>query len=190
MYSMQGVDPGIYAEILVQRGARVVGVDVSLKMVRLAKERLGQKAEVHLADLSQPLRFAEDDSFDLVICPLVLSYIEDLRPVYAEFHRVLRRPGLFIFSTGHPFFEYAYSKSNNYFDTERVGCTWRGFGPPVYMPSFRRSLSAEINPLIEVGFVLDRVLEPLPTEEFRESDPEEYKKLLQMPSFICFRARK
>jgi hypothetical protein len=60
----------------------------------------------------------------------------------------------------------------------------------VHMPSFRRSLEATLNPIIEAGFRLEKILEPKPTQEFKEADPEEYAKLLEHPSFLCIRARK
>jgi 2-polyprenyl-3-methyl-5-hydroxy-6-metoxy-1,4-benzoquinol methylase len=42
--------PGIYSEWLIKHGAEVVAVDASLKMVKLAKQRLGGAAEVRQAD--------------------------------------------------------------------------------------------------------------------------------------------
>jgi hypothetical protein len=47
-----------------------------------------------------------------------------------------------------------------------------------------------INPLIETGFMLDKLLEPLPTPEFKQADPEEYEQLMRSPGFLCLRARK
>ncbi|HEU4326442.1 MAG TPA: hypothetical protein VFS21_25095 [Roseiflexaceae bacterium] len=58
------------------------------------------------------------------------------------------------------------------------------------MPTFRRPLSAAINPLLEAGFALDRLLEPQPTEAFRQADPARYARLLLRPTFLCVRARK
>ena len=58
------------------------------------------------------------------------------------------------------------------------------------MPSFRRSLGATLNPIIEAGFILENILEPKPTDEFREADPKGYEKLCQQPSFLCIRAKK
>ena len=60
----------------------------------------------------------------------------------------------------------------------------------IHMPSYRRSLEATLNPIIEAGFRLEKILEPRPTEEFKKADPEEYEKLLEQPSFLCIRARK
>ena len=189
-----GCGPGAYAQILVRRGAKVVGVDVSPKMLRLARERVGDKVEFHLADLTKPMKFLKDRSFDIVVSPLVIPYIRNLKRLFSEFYRVLKSPGVLVFSDGHPFWDYLFfkkkRKSKNYFKTEVVGCTWHGFGVPVYITGYRRPLNALLNPLIEAGFILDSVVEPLPTEEFKKADPVNYHKLMRMPCFICVRARK
>jgi hypothetical protein len=46
------------------------------------------------------------------------------------------------------------------------------------------------NSVSDAGFTLDRVVEPLPTEEFKQQDPEDYERLLKRPSFLCLRAHK
>ena len=183
--------PGVYTEWLIARGAEVVAVDASPKMIELARRRLGETADVRQADLSKPLTFLDTESFDIVLSPLTMEYIEDWYSTFREFHRVLRPTGYFILSVTHPFFDYTYFKSNNYFATELVGSVWKGFDKVrVHMPSFRRSLQATLNPLMEAGFRLERILEPLPTEEFKEADPEDYEELMEQPVFLCIRARK
>ena len=56
------------------------------------------------------------------------------------------------------------------------------------VPTFRRSLTEVFNLLIDAGFNIDRVLEPLPTEAFKAAQPEDYEKLLREPGFMCIRA--
>lgn len=185
-----GCGPGVYSEILLEKGAQVVAVDVSPRMVALAQKRIGDRALVFQADIVQPIPGLFEGSFDLVISPLVLNYIDDLAPVYQQFYFLLKSGGHLVVSLGHPFFDFLYYKSDNYFATEKVGTVWRGFGKPVYVPAYRHSLSAVINPLLETGFILERVLEPLPMEEFKQADPEEYDKLMRYPGFICLRAQK
>lgn len=190
-----GCGPGVYAQWLTERGASVVAVDASPRMVELAKQRLGQRlgqtVDVRRADLSEPLAFLDSSAFDIVLSPLVLEYIEDWHKTFAEFYRVLRPAGHFVFSVTHPFSDYIHFESNNYFATELVGCEWRGFTPVrVHMPSFRRSLGAILNPLIEAGFSLERIVEPKPTKEFKEADPKDYEELSRLPGFLCIRARK
>lgn len=186
-----GCGPGVYSEWLIESGAKVVAIDASPKMVELAKLRLGSTTDVRRADLSKPLTFLDSSSFDVVLSPLVLEYIEDWHSVFAEFYRVLRPDGHLVFSVTHPFFDYNYFKSSNYFETELVGGEWRGFeSVRVFMPSFRRSLSATLDPLVEAGFCLERILEPKPTKEFKKADPKHYEELSQQPCFLCVRARK
>jgi SAM-dependent methyltransferase len=185
-----GCGPGIYAEWLLDRGADVVGVDVSERMVALAGERLGGRGEFVRADLDAPLDFLEDASFDLVLAPLVIDYVREWGPMFRELHRVLRPDGLLVFSVEHPFSDFSYRHMSNYFDVEVVECTWRGFRKPVPVRSLRRPLGRLLNALIEAGFVIDRFHEPRPTEAFREADPEDYVKLMRRPGFLCIRARR
>jgi SAM-dependent methyltransferase len=185
-----GCGPGVYAEWLVERGAVVVGIDVSKRMVAIARERLGDRARILHADLEEPLDFLDDASFDLVLAPLVVDYVRDWRTLFAGFHRLLRPGGWFVLSVEHPFSDFSYRHMTSYFDAETVECTWRGFRNPVPVRSLRRPLGELINALVDSGFMLDRLLEPRPVEEFREADPVEYEKLMRRPGFLCVRARR
>ena len=140
-----------------------MAVDASSSMIELAKKRVGEKVDVRQADLRKPLTFLDSASFDVVLSSLTMAYIEDWHKPFEEFYRVLRPTGQFVLSVSHPLFDYVHYKTKNYFETELVGNEWHGFaGVKVQMPSFRRSLEATLNPLIEAGFRLDRVLEPKP----------------------------
>ncbi len=186
-----GCGSGLYAAWLLDQGATVTGLDASPAMLGHARTRTGGRADLRLHDLSQPMPFLPDAAFDLVVSSLVFHYLEDWRVPLAEFHRVLRPDGLLLFSVGHPMLELRYSPSGAYFQTELTGASWRGFGgEPVYVPFFRRPLTAMTESLYHAGFVVERLIEPQPTEEFRQADPEDYAQLLQMPGFLCFRARR
>lgn len=186
-----GCGPGVFSEWLTAHGAQVVAVDASPRMIELAKRRLGGKVDVRQADLVKPLSFLDSSTFDIVLSPLVLEYIEDWGNTFSEFYRVLRPAGHFVFSVTHPLFDYLYFKSDNYYKTELVTSEWRGFEEVrIQMPSFRRPLEAMINPLIRAGFCLEKVVEPKPTDEFKQADPRHYRELSQQPCFLCIRARK
>lgn len=187
-----GCGPGVYAEWLVERGARVTAVDVTPRMVELTRERLRDRVQALVHDLADPLTFAPDASFDLIVSPLVLEYIPDWVPIFAEFHRVLRPGGFLVFSCGHPGFEfYVLNPSGRYHETEYFELPWKGFQPdPPVVGAWRRPLEKMINPLLDAGLRLDRILEPKPTERFREVDPEHYEKLINRPIFLCVRAVK
>ncbi|PHN04874.1 class I SAM-dependent methyltransferase [Flavilitoribacter nigricans] len=181
--------PGKYAEILLSRGAEVTGFDLSPRMVELAKERnAGTAGRFYVHDLTRPLDKCVDGSFDVVLCALAMHYIEDWTATIREFYRVLKPSGQLILSIEHPFFEYLYFKSETYFATEAVRCTWSGFGKPIEVNSYRRPLSACIGPLTENGFYLDKLLEPKPVPEFEKLDPKHFKELNEFPAFMCLRA--
>jgi SAM-dependent methyltransferase len=144
-----------------------------------------------LANLEQPLDFLENGWFDLVVGPLVMDYVKEWEQVFGEFFRVLKAGGYLVFSMEHPYTKYAdHQENSNYFEIERVEYIWRGFGGAVRVPSYRRPLSAVINPLIRAGFTLEQILEPLPTEEFKQKAPEDYTDLIRRPGFMCVRAVK
>jgi SAM-dependent methyltransferase len=176
--------------VLVEHGAEVVALDVSAKMVGFARRRLGTRATVLQADFSQPLDFLPDASFDVVLSALALDYVADWRAVFGEFHRLLRRAGWFVFSAGHPFADFTRHNDGNYFQTELVEEEWTGFGTPARVRFYRRSLQDVLNPVLEAGFVLERILEPRPTEQFRHAAPDDYEELRRQPGFLCVRAVK
>lgn len=183
-----GCGSGRYAEALVDRGARVVAVDASPEMLAHARDRVGTRATVLHADLAEPLDFADDGEFDLVVSGLTLQYVRDLDHVFDEFARVVRPGGVVVASTHHPFDTSRRADDGDYFAVERTSHVWTGFGDPVEVPSYHRPLAAMLDPLLDAGFALDRLVEPTPTEAFREADPEGYEELSRRPSFLCLRA--
>ncbi|MBZ0281827.1 MAG: class I SAM-dependent methyltransferase [Anaerolineae bacterium] len=187
-----GCGPGTFTEWLLDHGAQVTAFDVTPRMVELVTAKVGTRAErIFQHDLNQPLDFAESESLDLVVCSLVLDYIEDWRPVFREFARVLKPGGAVVASFSSPADDYCIDRMTNYHQTELIGGLWRGFGdPPPYVELYRRPLSAVFNPIIESGLRLDRLLEPLPSPEMQAIDPETYQELMTEPAFLFIRAVK
>lgn len=81
------------------RGARIFAVDFSQAMLDRCTSKQGwlSKTSVVLADAAE-LPF-DDHSIDVVFSNLLLPWIDDPARVAAEVSRVLRKEGLFIFST-------------------------------------------------------------------------------------------
>lgn len=89
---------GRYAEYAASSGHEVVGVDSSPDMLARARARVPD-GEFLLGDLcSLPV---DDDAVDVVVCALALAHVPDLRPVFAEFARVLRPGGHLVTSDIH-----------------------------------------------------------------------------------------
>ncbi len=183
-----GCGRGRYTEWLIERGANVVAVDKSSEMVEQARQRINGRAEVRRADIGTSCDFADDNEFDGVVSGLSLHYVEDWRQAFTEFARLLRPGGFLAFSTHHPLDDYLAFEAENYFETERERMTWSTSGDDISVPFYRRPFSEVINPLVETGFGLEALVEPKPTETFREKKPESYEKRLKYPTFLCVRA--
>src|SRR3712207_5846261 len=69
-----GCGSGPLSAALMAKGATVTGFDASPAMIQLARQRLGEDADLHVADLGRPLPFA-DAAFDDVVMSLVLHYL-------------------------------------------------------------------------------------------------------------------
>src|SRR6476660_2481577 len=91
----------LFAELR-ERGAVISGIDASAGILEVARRRLGDEADLRVADLRDPLPFP-DAAFDDVIASLVLHYLEDWGPTLGEFRRVLVPGGRVIVSVDHPF---------------------------------------------------------------------------------------
>jgi arsenite methyltransferase len=88
-----GTNPCYMAEVY---GCRVIGVDISEKMVEWSRKRVGRKhledrVEFKVAD-AQALPF-EDSLFDAVLCESVTAFTEDKQRVVQEYMRVVKPGG-------------------------------------------------------------------------------------------------
>ncbi len=140
-------------------------------------------------DLVTGLPREADAAYDLAICPLALHYLEDFAPLLSEVKRVLQPGGLFVFSTHHPFVDYGFSPSGNYFLTEKIVDEWDTVGEPVRVEYYRRPLSAILQPLIDAGFLIIELSEGRPEAGMQQSDPESYQRLSTTPGFLFVKCR-
>ena len=156
------------------------------EMLALARVHVaGLAVELLEADLERALPLP-DGAFDVVLCPLVLDYVRDLGATLREFRRVARDDAALVFSMGHPMAEWGWFGDGIYYDIEAVGMHWSGFGEPKpYVGSYRRPLQAILNPLVQTGWRLDRVLEPRSSPEIERADPALHAKLARAPHFLC-----
>jgi len=177
-----GCGPGLYAQELIERGAaRVVGVDASSEMVRLARHRV-PGATFHRQDLQAPLSWAADGEFDAAVMPLVIHHLDDRVSALREAARVLRPGGRLVVSTVHPTGDWL-RLGGSYFAVEKVHERW-GDGWDVSF--WRQPLEATCDEFATSGFLIKRLHEPRPSAQMRERFPEEAAKLDVSPGFIVF----
>lgn len=190
-----GCGSGICTEKLARAGGHIRAFDVTPEMTALARARCaGLDVDIQEGDMSKPLDWIADGRVDGVLCSLALDYVKNLQPVFAEFHRVTRPGGWLVFSMGHPMRDWTDVRTRGqktYFETNRWGMYWGGFGEPnPYVESYRRPLGDILNGLSGTGWTLDRFVEPLPVAEMQTVDPRHFAELSLAPAFICVRARR
>jgi len=182
-----GCAAGHLSAKLAERGADVLGIDLSQSMIGLAREKYGEHARFERADLAKPLDFLEDDSIDVITASLVMHYLLDWGPTLGEFRRVLRPGGALVMSVHHPE-DWHWFDRPSYFRTEQVTDEFPMGGRPHEVSFYRRPLSKTFGALRQAGFAVDEIAEPMPVPECRDMAPGAYERLTTKPQFLYFRA--
>jgi ubiquinone/menaquinone biosynthesis C-methylase UbiE len=185
-----GCGAGPLTSWLVDHGATVTAMDVSSEMVRLARQRVADRATFVVANLEHPLAFASDGAFDLVVASLVLHYVKDWEAVLREFARVLRPGGEVVFSTHHPTMDWRLHSFDDYFAVKQVSEIWTKGSGDYEVTFWRRPLTAMTAAIAAAGFVITQLVEPQPVPELESLDPANYELLRTEPRFLFFRLRR
>lgn len=175
---------GRVARYLAAGTARVVGVDLSGKLLAIARryEAASPSGVAYLRADAQDGATIRDAVFDGVICHMALMDIPDLAATIGTASRILRPGGWFIFSTFHPCYQTPTSGEG----TDRYGALcrtingywdegyWRAAdrpGPPGQIGAYHRTLSTYVNTLLGAGFALEAVSEPQAPPRLVEQRP-------------------
>lgn len=185
-----GCGPGVYAQFLHEHGADVTCIDESAQMLKLVKEKLGDDAKCYSCDLSKGLPDQLDNDFDLVICPLVIHYIENPGKLFLDIGRVLKPGGYFVFSTIHPLLDAQFSPSGSYLRQEYVTEELSIIGDPVEVSFYRRPLSMLFGWLAGAGMCVLDLREGTPIIEMKKRSPLHYERLQKNPSFIFLKCQR
>lgn len=191
---------GEHCRMFVERGAeKVVGIDISSKMLDVAKQ---ENSDPKIEYLNLPMEEIDqiNESFDVVVSSLALHYVEDFARVVRNVYTLLDTDGSFVFSQEHPLVtchsggsrwtrdqngEKKHVNLANYGVEGERETTWFVDHVKVY----HRTFSNIVNTLLEAGFSVEQMIEPLPTPELLECYPD-YKDLLHKPDFLLIKAKK
>jgi len=190
---------GYYARMLHEIGYKVSGVDISEKMIEVARGK-SPGIEYHCSDAAD-MPFLTSDFFDLTVCSMGLIDTPDLGGTLKEIHRVMKPGGCLIVSIIHPCFDRPrtgawvkdsegrklHFKVDNYMREETITINWdmKRLKYPFETIGYHRTMSTYLNALIENGLCIDKVLEPY-LDQNGEIDEEEFR----VPNFLIVRCRK
>jgi SAM-dependent methyltransferase len=168
---------------LADQGASVVGVDLSARLLDMARAHEASKPrgiDYRQVD-ARTLAGFDQTSFDGVLCFMALMDIADLGPTLESVARVLRPGGWFVFAILHPCYNTPRSGELDSSDglVRTVGSYfverhWRSdarIGPPGKVGAYHRTLSTYINGLIGVTLRIERIAEPVASGPRAERRP-------------------
>lgn len=96
-----GCGPGLFSLLAARRGAQVLGIDGSERMIALCRESAAESGMGNLAFDVADIAALDDRaarSLDVILCSSVLEYIPDLDQQLARFARLVRPGGTLIVS--------------------------------------------------------------------------------------------
>lgn len=97
-----GCGNGFLSHQLAQTAKKVVGIDVSGKLLQYAAtNKKGENVSFKKADLTQKLSF-QDSQFDIVVSVMVLQYLPQISRFASECSRILKPEGKLIVVIDHP----------------------------------------------------------------------------------------
>lgn len=196
-----GCGTGYLSGRLRDRGARVVGVDISSQMIAIAR---ADHPDIDFRTESvATLASVDDDAFDAIVSNYVLMDAPDLEATVRSLYRVLRPGGLAVLIFSHPCFPQG--RRNESADRSTVTYTWdfpyfeerRQVDPPWghferEFIWFHRPLSDYWKAFKAAGFVVEDFEEPRIAPERFASTPsaEMLRKLRERPYSVAFKLRK
>ena len=179
--------------------AEVVAVDLSERMLERARAEWAHPRVTYRRDAMERLAF-EPARFDLVVSSLALHYVEDYAGLVARIAGWLAPGGVLVYSTEHPIYTARLPGEGWVVDQagRRTGWsidryaeegareeTWFVAG----VRKVHRTLATLINGLVDAGLVVERLIEPVPSEQWLREHPD-WADERRRPMFLLVRAGK
>ncbi|CAG9621308.1 class I SAM-dependent methyltransferase [Sutcliffiella rhizosphaerae] len=181
-----------------QQASSVIGVDISEKMLTKARE-INSHSNITYQNMPIEDISFEKNQFDLVFSSLAFHYLESFKAVCEKVYNCLKKGGFFVFSVEHPIFT-SREKQDWYYDEHGNRMHWavdayqeEGVRNTSFLTAnvikYHRTLSTYMNNLIQTGFRIKVVKEPVPSEEILNNIPE-MKDERRRPMFLLISAVK
>ncbi len=185
-----GCGTGYLSIALAQKGATVVGVDVSSNMIREAHLLATEKKCVidFRIDSCETLSTVNDGSVDLVVSNYVLMDLPNIEAAVIQHHRVLKPGGKAVCIVGHPFSS-ELSSDENYFDEIRKVDRWGPFDSDFIF--FHRPISQYWKAFKQAQFTVEDFDEPVAQDPTVQGFKAEWRtKYRRKPWSLAFLLRK
>lgn len=177
---------------------RVVGLDLSEKMLAVAKQKTSYQQVEYLRESIEDFEF-EAESFDVVLSSLAFHYVKDFETLAKKINKVLRKDGILIFSAEHPVFtaegsqDWYYDEHGNILHFPVDNYYIEGERKAIFLGEevikYHKTLTTYLNSLLNNGFELMNIVEPQPDEQMLATI-DGMKDELRRPMMLIVKARK
>ena len=190
-----GCGYGANTRHIVAAGARYVcGIDQSKKMLNLAVEKnTFENVQYMLLDASDISKI--NTRFDVVYSSLVFHYIENFNELISDIWDLLLPGGVLLFSQEHPLLTAGRMDGQDISDRGVFVKNYSVDGVrdvewlDRIVKKYHRKLSTLIMTLIDNGFSVDKIAEPVPDQKMIDTVEKSITEM-QRPSFLIIRAVK
>jgi SAM-dependent methyltransferase len=166
-------DGQLCRDLAVGGAARVLGLDPSARMLRLAAARTKDQSVRYARAFAEDARLTAGCA-DLVVSSLAFHYIADLPGLLARIGSWLRPGGRLVFSMEHPIVTAAPQLGrrpcivDGYFDESGRDTSWFVDG----VRKYHRRVSTILSAVLAAGLVIEHVDEPAPAPELLGERPD------------------
>ena len=153
---------------LARKGAHAVGVDPAHPQIDYARTLAATvKSTAQFAVASAVDLPFSNEHFDVVLTSYAFDFVDNIKKAFKDIYYVLKRGGIFILCLSHPYFNAVIGcltgKENEprayVLWPETVAWEWECQRESLTMWSYNRTLSQLVNPLLEQGFILEKIVE-------------------------------
>lgn len=196
-----GCGDGKHCVDFIDRGAaKVIGIDLSEKMLQLAQNENANAAVQYLYMDMTDIRDIRT-SFDFLYSNMAFHYIDDFTSFSKTMFEVLNPGGVLLFAQEHPVITATVDGKGHFNKTisgKKISYSFSDYGVPGKrithwyvdgVVKYHRRLSDIMNSLICAGFIIERVEEPLPEKWVIEKYPS-YNDEKIKPTFLIVKAKK
>ena len=194
---------GDHSKKLSQKGAKkIIGLDLSKELIKSANQQNVPNCEFEVGNMDKKLKY-KNNSFDLVISGLALHYVENVKQLFSEVNRILKKNGTFVISTGHPIFDLLSESPNHRIQIKRVGKKrivegdyfdeskkLADLGSIGKIKTYSYTFETLIKLGLNNGFELVDYVDMKPVPSSKKYDSEKYKLTSTLPTFILFKWKK
>ncbi|WP_125606023.1 class I SAM-dependent methyltransferase [Lapidilactobacillus bayanensis] len=190
---------GWHCRYAADNGAQsVLGIDLSEKMLQVAAQKTNNP-KVHYQQMAMEDLDFVPNSFDVVLSSLAFHYTPNFSDICRKINGCLTANGKFIFSVEHPVFtaeghqDWVYDQQGNpkywpvdhYFNEGQRDAIFLG----QHVTKYHRTLTTYLNTLLQTGFNLTKIVEPMPAADLLATVPG-MKDELRRPMMLLVAAEK